>query len=138
MLLLCFCTCVWIAVAGAVHAGYSLTGTLPCEYSQLQLLLADLSGNHWHTAPIPGELGCEAQTVTSHSLTAPHSVDLQTRRQSQQQQTSFSSSCSNSSSRRQLSQHLNNAASGGVLTAPRCWLRRYCYDEGAFICLQVR
>jgi hypothetical protein len=23
-----------------------------------------------------------------------------------------------------------------VLYAPRCWLRRYCYDEGAFICLQ--
>jgi len=28
------------------------------------------------------------------------------------------------------------AAAAGVLTAPRCWLRRYCYDEGAFICLQ--
>lgn len=27
-------------------------------------------------------------------------------------------------------------AFGGVLAAPRCWLREYCYVEGAFICLQ--
>jgi hypothetical protein len=25
---------------------------------------------------------------------------------------------------------------GGRLDAPRCWLRRFCYDEGAFVCLQ--
>jgi hypothetical protein len=25
---------------------------------------------------------------------------------------------------------------GGRLNAPRCWLRRFCYEEGAFVCLQ--
>lgn len=68
---------------------------LPCEYTSLQLRLADLSGNHWHTA------GLQA---ASTAAAADNSI--------------------------------GSAVSAGALRAPNCWLRRYCYDEGAFICLR--
>ena len=155
----------------------SLTGILPCEYSQLQLRLADLSGNHWHTSPIGGgDLGCDTHSLTlSHPLT-PHSADthklthltlrpaaaaaaaqqnnstagsaaaavrsspgrplLQQTEQQQWQHLTHSSSSSSSSGSSALGQQLSSVGVSGVLTAPRCWLRRYCYDEGAFICLQ--
>jgi hypothetical protein len=129
---------------------------LPCEFTQLQLLLADLSGNEWHASPLPGELGCEGHSFVTPATAAHGSRNrkpaaaavegdvsgkdwaAETESQQQQRQYVFSSSSSNRLTSRQLGQHLVTAATGGALTAPRCWLRRFCYDEGAFICLQRR
>ena len=150
---------------------------LPCEYAQLQLLLADLSGNHWHAQPIGGDLGCElhgalkptiigsvqqnswsgGQVTAAAAATAAGGAEgsrklrysllqpgLQIQRLPSQQQgqdggTSTSSSSSGVDAvlqQQQLASIADAAVGSSSPTAPRCWLRRYCYDEGAFICLE--
>jgi hypothetical protein len=168
----------------------SLTGVLPCEWASLQLLLADLSGNHWHSSDLEGDLRSwgPSHIMRSHITSSPITSSEMTpsggawqqpagrtelrsglsdwQQQQQQQQrrrpgyvsssrpsgrspgstggssagndagsNGGSSGSNGGSSEGLLGQQLQRAF-GGVPTAPRCWLRQYCYVEGAFICLQ--
>lgn len=139
---------------------------MPCEYASLKLRLADLSHNHWRRAPISGDLGCQLQTQAQSELLqqgqVPHGQNtafVSTGADSRLfggngrgssaidvaaavllprswRRTAQHSSDADSDQRSMDSIALGSVASAAALRAPSCWLRRYCYDEGAFICLQ--
>lgn len=105
---------------------------LPCEWaSMISLKLADISGNRYKPSGMGAAAGtqdsiadCWASRRTAYGRSAYGSYLNST----------ASSSRSSSSSR--LGSKMGASQKFGVLRGPRCWLRRFCYDEGAFICLE--
>ncbi|KAF8066351.1 hypothetical protein HT031_002675 [Scenedesmus sp. PABB004] len=93
---------------------------LPCDWSagMLSLKLSDLSGNTWLRRTIGGA----APAARCPSDGAPGAAPA--RRALPPRSSAGGAGVAGGA-----------AARGSALPAPRCWLRRFCAQEGAFICL---
>eukprot|EP00878_Enallax_costatus_P013597 GHUV01014216.1.p1 GENE.GHUV01014216.1~~GHUV01014216.1.p1 ORF type:complete len:562 (+),score=138.20 GHUV01014216.1:2017-3702(+) len=103
----------------------------------LSLKLADLSGNKYR----PSGIGAAAAAAAAEApcwagRRSAVSSSIWNTTISSSSRSSSSNSSGISSSRGSYSSALKRSSSSGVLRGPRCWLSRFCYDEGAFICLQ--
>jgi hypothetical protein len=138
---------------------------LPCEWGSgmISLKLADLSGNRvlprgvaaasavaprsvasthaatvgqWGRASEEASVGCsQAGKLGSRSRSSSR-VLFWTGQSAGVVEDVFNSSSSGSTNDKAFRSAVGRSGFSGRLDAPRCWLRRFCYQEGAFVCLQ--
>jgi hypothetical protein len=101
----------------------SLSGPLPCEFTALSLKLADLSGNRWSRPSLVGSQDSTAVRIERRGDRATSSAS------------GSRGSASAGGGSTPFGSSLASATAAAGLRAPTCWLRRFCYDEGAYICL---
>jgi hypothetical protein len=132
---------------------------LPCEWGRgmLSLKLADLSGNRVLPRGVAAAAAAAAAVAGVDTARAQVGGCSGTNAGPKSREEAGSSSSSRmllqanagmgdsdvhtnmalfDSGNHSLGSNVHGSKFGGRLDAPRCWLRRFCYEEGAFVCLQ--